>query len=221
MATKVLLVDDQVLFVESLRSVFETRASDFTVVGIAHDGKEVVKMTENLRPDIILMDVRMPGVDGVEATRRIHEKFPDVKIVMLTTYDDDHYVKQAIKNGAIGYLLKDVPPQELFNLVRAARDGTFVIPTPLASKLIGPSDSGVYHGGTSDSSVPEWYYELSRKERHILRMMIEGYDNNEIAEKVNLAVQTVKNYTSQIYGKMGVHGRLESIKKGRAYIKFL
>lgn len=221
MSTRILLADDQVLFVEGLRSVFETRADDFEIVGIAHDGQEAIEKTEALLPDIVLMDVRMPGIDGVEATRRIHRTHPHIKIVMLTTYDDDQYVKQAVKNGAIGYLLKDVPPNELFNSVRAARDGSFILPSSLASKLISDSDTEVYHGGISDVDLPEWYYELSRKERHILRMVIEGYDNTEIADEVNLATQTVKNYISQIYSKLDVHGRLEAIKKGRSLIKFL
>ncbi len=221
MSTRILLADDQVLFVEGLRSVFETRANDFEIVGIAHDGQEAIEKTEALHPDIVLMDVRMPGIDGVEATRRIHQAHPHIKIVMLTTYDDDQYVKQAVKNGAIGYLLKDVPPNELFNSVRAAGDGSFILPSSLASKLIGDSDADVYHGGISDVDLPDWYYELSRKERHILRMVIQGYDNTEIAEEVNLATQTVKNYISRIYTKLNVHGRLEAIKKSRSLIKFL
>lgn len=126
-----------------------------------------------------------------------------------------------MKNGAIGYLLKDVPPEELFNAVRTIRNGSFIMPTPLASKLFETTNVDAYHGGASEGAVPEWYYELSRKERHILRLIVEGYDNHEIAAEVNLAPQTVKNYSSGIYGKMGVHARTDAIREARSLIKYL
>lgn len=221
MKTRILLADDQELFVEGLRSVFATRARDFEIVDIAHDGREAVVKAGRCHPDLILMDVRMPSMDGVEAARLIHEQFPDIMIVMLTTYDDDHYVRRAVRNGAIGYLLKDVPPEELFNAIRTIRNGSFIMPTPLASKLFETSIVDAYHGGASEGSVPEWYYELSRKERHILRLIVDGYDNHEIAAEVNLAPQTVKNYSSGIYGKMGVHARTDAIREAKSLIKYL
>lgn len=220
MSVRILLADDQSLFVEGLRSVIESRAHDFCVVGVARDGEEVIGKVHECRPDIVLMDVRMPRVDGVEATRRLHATHPDVKIVMLTTYDDDDYVKRAIRNGAIGYLLKDVPPDELFNAIRTVRDGSFVLPETLASRLFEASQ-GAYHGGGSARDIPEWYYDLSRKERHILRLIAEGYDNSEIAAEVCLAPQTVKNYSSEIYAKIGVHNRTEAGRVARTLLKYL
>jgi DNA-binding NarL/FixJ family response regulator len=170
---------------------------------------------------MILMDVRMPGVDGVEATRRIHARHPDIMIVMLTTYDDDQYVRRAVHNGAIGYLLKDVPPRELFTAIRAIREGSFIMPTPLAAKLFETSGADVYHGGAGDGQIPDWYYELTRHERQILRLIVDGYNNHEIAMEVHLAPQTVKNYSSRIYAKMGVHSRSDAIRAARRLIKYL
>ncbi len=220
MITRLLLADDQDLFVEGLRSVIESRAHDFSVVGVARNGEEAIRKVDECTPDIVLMDVRMPGIDGVEATRRLHVTHPNTKIVMLTTYDDDDYVKRAIRNGAIGYLLKDVPPDELFNAIRTVRDGSFVLPETLASRLFEASP-GVYHGGVSAKDIPEWYYDLSRRERHILRLIAEGYDNTEIAAEVALAPQTVKNYSSEIYAKIGVHNRAEAGRVARTLLKYL
>lgn len=221
MKIKILLADDQILFVESLNSVFTSRVHDLKIVGIAHNGREAIDMTEKLVPDIILMDVRMPEIDGVQATKIIHNSYPEIKIVMLSTHDDDRYVKQAIKNGAVGYLLKDVPPRELFNAVRAVNEGTFLLPPSMASRLILSDSTSVYHAAASEADLPEWYYVLSRKERHILRLVVEGYDNLEISEQVHLAGQTVKNYLSRIYDKIDAHGRLEAIKKARSFLNYL
>jgi len=124
---QVLLVDDQVLFVQSLRTVLNTVAADIHVCGIALNGKEAVDFVSRQRPDVILMDVRMPVMDGVEATRIIHKEHPDISIMMLTTFDDDSYVVEALNEGAVGYILKDVPPEELIIAVRAIYSGKIII----------------------------------------------------------------------------------------------
>lgn len=219
--TKIVLVDDHQLFVESLKTIIEDRTNDMKVVGVSYDGSEALSVVKKHEPDIVLMDVRMPGVDGVEAVKQIHESNPNVKIVMLTTYDDDEYVKQAIKNGAIGYLLKDVPPRELFNAVRAIKDGAFLVSSKVMNKVFSDSTNDVYHGMKEEEDLPEWYLSLTRKERHVMRLVIEGYNNQEISEEVNLAVQTVKNYLSSIYDKLEAHNRIEAIKIARKYIDLL
>jgi DNA-binding NarL/FixJ family response regulator len=221
MPTRLLLVDDQVLFIESLKSVFQSRADDMEVVGVAHDGAEAVKLAEKLRPDIILMDVRMPRMDGVEATRVIHERFPESKIVMLTTYDDDCYVRHAIEYGAIGYLLKDMQPEDLFRAVRTVEKGAFLVTSSVMPRLIWSESGKFVATGEGDTKLPQWYYFLSRKERHILRLVAEGYTNQEIAERVFLATQTVKNYLSGIYEKIGVHDRPEATAKAQPLLHYL
>jgi len=221
MPTQVLLVDDQVLFVESLRSVFQSRADDMEIVGVAHDGVSAVEMAERLRPDIILMDVRMPQMDGVEATRVIHEKLPGSKIVMLTTYDDDSYVRHAIEYGAIGYLLKDMQPEDLFQAVRTVERGAFLVTSSVMPKLVWSESGKFVATSEGETKLPEWYYVLSRKERHILRLVAEGYTNQEIAEQVFLATQTVKNYLSAIYDKIAVHDRPEATAKAQPILHYL
>ena len=219
--TRILLIDDQVLFVESLRSVITTRAPDMEVVGVAYRAREGIALALELKPDIVLMDVRMPETDGVEAAGIVIDALPETKVIMLTTYDDDQYVKQAIANGAFGYLLKDVPPDDLINSIRAIGSGNFIVAAEIAQKVIHPQTGDAYHGGIGDSDLPEWYYVLSRKERQILRSVVEGYTNDEIAVTVNLAPQTVKNYISRMYEEVGVHGRLNLIKVARPFLKFL
>lgn len=134
--TKVVLVDDQVLFVDSLKTVLEFAAEDIVVSGIAFDGKEAIQLVGEQRPDVVLMDVRMPKMDGVEATRVIRDTYPEIKVVMLTTFDDDEYVFSALEYGAVGYLLKDIPTDELVASIRAIRAGTMQISPAVVRKLI-------------------------------------------------------------------------------------
>ena len=132
---RLLLVDDQVLFVESLKSVLETKMDDIEVVGIARNGEQAIEAVEKHVPDIVLMDVRMPVMDGVEATRRVHDKYPDVRILVLTTFDEDKYVMDAIRHGALGYLLKDIPPSELIAAIRAVNEGASLVSPALLTKI--------------------------------------------------------------------------------------
>lgn len=221
MKTRVVLVDDQVLFVESLTEVLKNRLPDVEVVGVGYDGRQAVELARRERPDIILLDVRMPEMSGVSAVRLIKEEVPDTRVVMLTTYDDDEYVTEAVRNGAIGYLLKDMPAQELVGALSAIKTGAFLVPSDIAQKVLRPLTGSVYHGGYEDSSLPEWYYQLSPKERRILRLLAERYSNQEIADRVNFAEQTVKNYLSRIYETIGVGHRKEAIKLAGKYLHFL
>lgn len=215
---RVVLVDDQVLFVESLKSVIQNRAADFEVVGAFYDADTALGAIEALKPDLVLMDVRMPGIDGVQATRKVMELCPDTRVVMLTTYDEDEYLTRAFQYGAVGYLLKDMPPDSLLACMRSAVSGQFQMPTKLANRLL-TKDQGA--AGVSDADLPDWLYELSRKERSILRLIVEGYTNDEIARQVFLAPQTVKNYISRLYGKADVDSRPHLIRVSRSYIAYL
>ena len=233
---KVLLVDDQKLFVESLRVYMNTRAKDLTVVGVAFNGREAVEMAVKLKPDLVVMDVRMPEMDGVEASRILSERMPGVRVLMLTTFDDDSYVFEALKNGAVGYLLKDLDPSELVEAMRASISGSIQISPKIATRLVSGS-AEVEHLRTSTSAVLlkgdessdntissdaeltseiVWHL-LSKREREILLLVARGLDNQEIAQKLNIALQTVKNRISDIYTKLDIHSLLRLI---RLCIKF-
>ncbi len=213
---RVLLVDDQMLFVESLRTVLETRAQDISVIGVAYEGAKAVEMTEELNPDVVLMDVRMPGMNGVESTRSIKEKHPEIKVLMLTTFDDDQYVVEALRLGAVGYLLKDMPPAELISAVRAVHKGGVLISPKVAAKLVEklvttPESSGKEKEAQNLSgSSNTWTNDLSAREKKILQLMAQGLDNKEIAKTLFIAEQTVKNHVSIIYSKLGVRDRVQA-----------
>ena len=205
---KLLMADDQKLFVESLKYVIEARAQDIRVVGIAGNGLEVISMADDTSPDIILMDVRMPIVDGVQATRAILEKHPSIKILMLTIMQDVDYVRTAIRFGAIGYLLKDIPPVELISSIRMVMSGVMQISPIVARKLI-------QSGGTDVEIKDErmLYIEpLSKREKEVLQLIIKAFNNKQIAEYLGVAEQTARNYVHNLYSRLGVSSRVQLIK---------
>jgi len=202
---RLLLADDQILFVESLKSVLEERAQDFDVVGIAHDGEEAVALAGKLSPDVILMDVRMPRMDGVEATKKIHELYPRMQIVMLTTFDDDDYVEVALKQGAIGYLLKNIPPNELIRTLRSVRSGVSQISPEILERLLARREQ-------EKAPKPILAETLTRREREILDLITEAYENHQIAAHLGISEQTVKNYVHCLYEKLGVSNRIQLMK---------
>ncbi len=209
---RILLVDDQQLFLRSLAIVFRTATKDLDVVGTVTDGSEAVSFVDKHDVDIVLMDVYMPVMDGVEAAKIIHNRHPHVKIVMLTTYDDDECIHKAIEYGAVGYLLKDKDPLELILSIRAIYSGSFILSDTVASKLFRS------HGGTGptvDTSAYDLPDTLSHREKGILVLLIEGMSNTKIAESLLIAEQTVRNYVSGIYSKTVVHDRLELIRRFR------
>jgi Response regulator containing a CheY-like receiver domain and an HTH DNA-binding domain len=212
---KVLLVDDQRLFVESLRTVIETRAADIEVIGVAYNGVEAIDSVAKERPDIVLMDVRMPEMNGVESTRLIKEKYPETKVLMVTTFDDDQYVIEALRFGAVGYLLKDMPPLELISAIRAVYEGGVLISPAVAAKLVEKLANPVKpEKETPDQQGPDTdicagLNELNGREKKIIQLMAQGYDNKEIAKELYVAEQTVKNYVSIIYSKLGVRDRVQ------------
>jgi len=211
----VLLVDDQVLFAESLKTVLETRAKDINIVGVAYDGLQALKFVEKEHPDIVLMDVRMPNMDGVETTRILIEKYPEIQIVMLTTFDDDEYVHEALHHGAAGYLLKDIPPYELITAVRAVKEGSVLISPVIAKKLVDQSfniDHKISAEDESPNTNSNWIETLSKREKEVLHLIAQGYDNREIAESLFIAEQTVKNHVSVIYSKLGASNRMQAMK---------
>ena len=218
---KVLIVDDQLLFAGSLKVVIEGHGKDdMQVVGIAHNGEEAIAVVGKTMPDVVLMDVRMPVVDGVEATRIIHEHYSEIKIMMLTTFEDDDYVVGALNNGACGYVLKNIEPEELIDSIRAVHRGNLLLSSNVRMHLIGHH---VQLGeGTTEQLVGDdtqvddillRFSQLSRREAEVLNLMLRKLDNREIADRLFIAEQTVKNYVSQIYVKLGVDNRLHAIKR--------
>lgn len=212
---RVLLVDDQTLFVESLRQVFQVRAKDLVVEGIALDGRTGIEMSLRLRPDIVLMDIRMPDIDGVECTRRILAELPDTQIMMLTTFDDDEYALQALGAGAVGYILKDVHPTYLIHAIRSVHRGGVLISPKVAGSLMGkinPGREGERHPEEDLGARRLVQESLSRREQEVLQQIAQGYSNREIAQHLFIAEQTVKNHVSVIYSKLGVRDRVQALR---------
>jgi DNA-binding NarL/FixJ family response regulator len=203
----ILIADDQRLFADGLRVVIESREPRFSVVGIAANGREAVEMADDLKPQIILMDVRMPEMDGVMATKLIHDKHPDIKILILTTFDDDEYVTYSLRNGAVGYLLKNRPAEELIDSIRALAKGIVQIDAAISAKLLGAS-----HSGKIDSDeILRRLHTLTSREKEILDHLAKAERIVKIADELSIAEQTVRNHIGNIYNKLGIHDRLEIV----------
>lgn len=206
-----IVADDQVLFVDLLQSIIDSRAGDFKIVGVAHNGTEARDKVFALKPDIALLDIKMPGINGVELTKEIVSKIPDTKVIILTTFADDEYVDAAIAHGASGYLLKNMPIDGLIASIRSISRGVFIISEQIAKKAFRKASSTT--GSKSDSKGPLTERQeqladlLSRREREVYKLMVNGYSNDEISEMLYIASQTVKNHIRSIYKKIGVHNR--------------
>ncbi len=208
---KVLLADDQIIFTESLSTCIANYAPDIEITGIANNGEEAVTLAAQQRPHVIIMDVRMPVMDGVEAVKRIKSRFPEIRIIMLSTYHEDELVRNAILAGASGYLLKDISPQELIMAVRALKSGVMQISPEIIKNMV----ENVFTGkpAADNGKNFDWLGNLTNREREISTLLVTGYSNEQIAEKLNLAIQTVRNQVSTIYFKLGVKDRFEMIRK--------
>ncbi len=213
---KLLLVDDQRIFAESLKTYLMNYAEDMEVIGICTNGKKacdfITSSKENI-PDIILMDVRMPEMNGVEATEKIKSDFPDIKIIMLSTYDEDTFVRSALVKGASGYLLKDISPTELIISIRALHSGMVQISPSIAQKLV-QSTFGVKEETNTQNLKQNfpWLDMLTAREKEIFALLAVGKDNDQIAEELCLSAQTVRNRVSEIYSKLDVKDRFEIIQ---------
>jgi DNA-binding NarL/FixJ family response regulator len=206
---RVLLVDDQRLMREGLRTLLELHA-DLHVVGEAGDGHEAVQLVAERQPDVVLMDLRMPRLDGVAATRRIKARWPDVQVLVLTTFDDDELVFQSIEAGASGYLLKDVGSDGLADAVRAASRGEAPLQPSVARKILGRLRSAPVSGAPAAplDGLPD--EALTERELAILRLLGQGASNRQIADALVLTEGTVKNYISAILAKTGLHDRTQA-----------
>jgi len=202
---RVVIADDQSLVTQSFKVLLETAADDIEVVGTARDGSEALDLAGREVPDVVLLDVRMPVMDGVQAAGKIHNLLPQVKIIMLTTFDDDTYVHEAIAAGAVGYLLKDISTEELISSIRAVHHGAVLVSSTVAHKLFQRPPE--LQSAALSPDTLAILKELSKREIEILRLLVRGLENKEIAEKLFAAEQTIKNAVSAIYTKLGVENR--------------
>ena len=196
---RILLAEDQTLMRQGLKSILALERG-FEVVGEAEDGKAAVKLAQQLRPDIILMDVQMPQMNGVEATAAICRSWPEARVIILTTFDRDDYVFDGVRAGAVGYLLKDLPATKLVETIRCVHAGEVFIQPEIASRTLRAALRP--EGGLIEP--------LSEREREVLVMLAQGIPNKEIGDKLHIAEGTVKNHVSNILGKLQAQNRTEA-----------
>ena len=207
---RILLADDQPLFREALRTLISLQ-QDLEVVGEAGNGAEAVRMARALNPNVVLMDLQMPVLDGVAATRRLQVEQPGCRVIALTTFDDDEYVFDCLRSGAVGYLLKDAPSAELFAAIRAAARGDSFLQPSVTTRVIAEF-ARLSEQPNAASALVE---PLSDREREILRLISSGSSNREIAERLFITEGTVKNHVTNILGKLNVRDRTQAALKAR------
>lgn len=224
---RVLIVDDQRLLREGFRKLIELEP-DLEVVGMAGDGEEALAVVERLSttqktPDVVLMDVRMPHLDGIAATRAFKERWPQIRIVILTTFDDQELIQAGLQAGALGYVLKDITAEQLATTIRVTAQGQVLLHPDVASKIFASlsslssstSEPAATAPATSVSNDESTLSPLTEREREILSLLARGASNREISETLYIAGGTVKNHLSNILGKLGVRDRTQAALKAR------
>ena len=215
---RVLLVDDQALFREGLNILLSVHA-DVEVVGEASNGEEALAQAAALQPDVVLMDLRMPVLDGAAATRRLRSSHPHIQVIVLTTFDDDEHIFEGLRAGAMGYLLKDVPSQKLVEAIRTAARGESFLHPSVATRLVAEFNrladtqpAPPLAAATAASALIE---PLSERELEILQHLAQGASNREIANTLYITEGTVKNHITNILGKLGVRDRTQAALRAR------
>ena len=196
---RVLIVDDHDVVREGLAG-FLNAIPDMTLVGEANNGSGAVRLCEKLQPDVVLMDMVMPDMDGIEATRTIHERFPNIRVVILTSFGEETQVQEALRAGAMGYLLKTSSAHDIAAAIRAAMSGQSILSAEAAKALVQPQKQGV-----------KVDYHLKARELEILELLVNGRTNAEIAQTLSISLSTVKFYISSILTKLNVAGRTEAV----------
>ena len=218
--TRVLLVDDQTLIRQGIRLLLMTEPG-IEVVGEASNGREALEMVEKLRPEVVLMDVRMPEMDGVAATREISTRYPETGIIILTTFDDEEYIFEGLRAGARGYLLKDISSEEMAEAVRVVARGGALIQPSITRKVLSefarlsgmpPTTAGRPEHSMPPSGLAE---PLTEREVDVLRCIGEGLSNREIAGRLVITEGTVKNHVSNLIAKLSVRDRTQALIKAR------
>jgi len=207
---KLIIAEDQELIRTSLQIVLSIE-KDIAVVGLAEDGEQAIALCTDKKPDVILMDIHMPVMDGIEATKRIKQLYPDIKIIILTTFQEVDFVVEALQAGAEGYLLKAIDTKNLVAGIRVVGHGGTLITQEVAKMLF----SEHMHRLSGASGPTEDKYILSKREQEVLHCLADGLDNRSIAEKLFLSMGTVKNYISNLYTKLDVANRTEAVRKAQ------
>ena len=202
---RILLCDDQDIVTEGMGVILRA-VRDFQVVGVAHDGAQAVELTAQVQPDLVLMDLRMPIMNGIQATHKLRAQFPQVKVLVLTTYDDDEWVFDAIRAGAAGYLLKDTPREQIIAAIRGTVAGATHVDPQVAGKLFAQISQPANAAPIASTLTAD----LSARELDILKLLAAGLANSEIAERLHLSKGTVQNYVSNIFVKLDVTDRTQA-----------
>lgn len=209
---RLMLVDDQSLFREALRTLLALQP-DFEIAGEAENGERAIAQAQLCKPDVILMDLRMPVMGGVEATRRVRTELPSAHVVVLTTFEEDEEIFAALRAGAVGYLLKACSAEKLCDAVRAAARGTSVMEPSVAARVM--AELNRLSGGESKRMVQSLAEPLSEREVAVLKLLAAGCSNKEIGSRLSIAEGTVKNHMTNVLGKLGVLDRTQAALKAR------
>lgn len=205
---RILIVDDHTLVREGFSKMLDLE-ENLTVVGQASNYEEAISLTEELQPDIVLMDIRLPGIDGIEATRMIKQNYPKVEVIILSMYDEDEYVFESIKAGASGYVLKDISKEELIRAIQIVHSGESLIQPTLARKILTEFAHMARRSSSAARITP--LRELSEREIEVLRLVADGNSNKEIAEALTISEKTVKAHLRTIFRKLEVSDRAQAV----------
>ncbi len=203
--TRVLIVDDHALLREGLRALLKT-APDIEVVGEAADGQQAIEACSRLEPDVVLMDIAMPGLGGLEATLEIRKLVPRTRVLVLSQYDDREYVARFLKAGVAGYVLKQAAGSDLISAIRSVARGGLVLDPAVARHVVGES------GAPLEPAEGDPYEALTDREKQVLRLVAEGHSSKEIAEALGIAVKTAMSHREHVMEKLGAHSRTELIR---------
>jgi DNA-binding NarL/FixJ family response regulator len=201
---KLLLVDDQTLFLQGLADLLSAEP-DFEIVGLAQDGAAAIALVQSLQPDVVLMDVRMPNCDGIIATREIHQRYPWIRILVLTTFENDEYVYESLQAWALGYLLKRTPAEQIAAAIRSVHQGYSQLGPTIAPKVFAQLKP------SAPSPQSEVDTQLSKRQLEVLRLVGQGKNNQEIAQTLHITEGTVKGYINQILRELGARDRIQAV----------
>jgi two-component system response regulator NreC len=203
--TTIVLADDHPIVRRGLRTLLEAE-TDFQVVGEAGDGIEAVRLTERLKPDVVVVDLMMPGMTGLEVTRQVASRVPRTQIIVLSMYDSDAYVREAVRGGAGGYVLKEASPSDLVSAVRAVAGGQRYLSPTLSQRAVEA------YVERAQAAGPTPHETLSNREREVLKLAAEGHTSPEIAERLNLSPRTVETHRASLLRKLGLRGQTDLIR---------